>query len=167
MSSGGTGAGTASGARTNLGLGSAAVLNATPTNTSNTAVQRDGSGNFSAGTITANLNGNASTSNNATNFNGQGPSFYAKADANYDWVSVFAGSTTSVNLVSNFGDGTFFVGTLNGGNAGSIVFQTGPSFWTMPTYVFSSGVHLQEVAMANIIQVSFGTITNIYKLRKL
>ncbi len=46
---------------------------ATSSNTPNTIVLRDGSGNFSAGTITANLTGNATTSNTTTtavNFTG-------------------------------------------------------------------------------------------------
>lgn len=167
VASGGTGGSSQSAAQSNLGLGSAATLAASVGNAGNTAVQRDGSGNFSAGTITATLNGNASTSNNATNFNGVGPSSYAKADANYDWVLVFTGSVTSVNLQASFGDGTFFVGTLNGGNQGSICFQTAPSPFPVPTYTFSSGVHTSAVAMANTIQVSFGSITTIYKLRKL
>lgn len=38
----------------------------TNANTASTIVQRDGSGNFSAGTITANLNGNATTATKAT-----------------------------------------------------------------------------------------------------
>lgn len=49
------------------------TTNATPNNTANTIVKRDTSGNFSAGTITANLTGNASTATtatNATNFTG-------------------------------------------------------------------------------------------------
>jgi hypothetical protein len=41
--------------------------NATNANTASTIVFRDGSGNFSAGTITAALNGNASTATSATN----------------------------------------------------------------------------------------------------
>jgi len=40
---------------------------ATSANTPNTIVLRDGAGNFSAGTITANLNGNATTATTATN----------------------------------------------------------------------------------------------------
>lgn len=40
--------------------------NATSVNTASTIVARDGSGNFSAGTITATLNGNASTATTAT-----------------------------------------------------------------------------------------------------
>ncbi len=58
-----------------------AVSNATSTNTPNTLVERDGSGNFAAGTITANLTGNvtgnlsgnattATTAGSATNFTG-------------------------------------------------------------------------------------------------
>src|SRR4030095_8101054 len=43
---------------------------ATSANTANTIVLRDGSGNFSAGTITANLSGNATTATTATNFSG-------------------------------------------------------------------------------------------------
>lgn len=43
---------------------------ATSSNNPNTIPLRDGSGNFSAGTITASLNGNASTSTTSTNFTG-------------------------------------------------------------------------------------------------
>lgn len=43
--------------------------NATPANSGNTIVSRDTSGNFSAGTITANLTGTASTATSATNIN--------------------------------------------------------------------------------------------------
>lgn len=42
------------------------AVDATSANTANTVVARDGSGNFSAGTITAALNGNASTATSAT-----------------------------------------------------------------------------------------------------
>jgi len=41
------------------------AVDATVTNTANKIVARDGSGNFSAGTITANLNGNATTATSA------------------------------------------------------------------------------------------------------
>lgn len=43
---------------------------ATSANSPNTIVLRDGSGNFSAGTITASLNGNATTSTTSVNFSG-------------------------------------------------------------------------------------------------
>jgi hypothetical protein len=61
IANGGTAATTAAAARTNLGLGSAATLAAASTNTLSAVVQRDASGNFSAGTITATLAGTAST----------------------------------------------------------------------------------------------------------
>ena len=51
-------------------------------NTPSTLVLRDGLGNFSAGTITANLNGHAATATTATNatqLNGQPASFYTNA----------------------------------------------------------------------------------------
>jgi hypothetical protein len=48
--------------------------NATSANTASTIVARDGSGNFTAGTITAALSGNASTASNATTAGGFTPS---------------------------------------------------------------------------------------------
>ena len=65
IADGGTGASDAAGARTNLGLSNSATIAATSANTGNTLVQRDPSGNFSAGTITANLSGNASSASTA------------------------------------------------------------------------------------------------------
>lgn len=49
---------------------------ATASATNSTLVLRDGSGNFSAGTITANLTGTASTATNATQLNSQAASYY-------------------------------------------------------------------------------------------
>src|SRR5207253_10332546 len=43
---------------------------ATSANTASAIVARDGSGNFSAGTITANLNGNATTATSSGSFSG-------------------------------------------------------------------------------------------------
>ena len=43
---------------------------ATPNDTPNTIIKRDGSGNFSASTITANLDGNATTATSAGSFTG-------------------------------------------------------------------------------------------------
>lgn len=53
-----------------VALGTAAANNATALNTANRIVMRDASGNFSAGTITANLAGNATTAASAVNFSG-------------------------------------------------------------------------------------------------
>lgn len=55
IAGGGTGATTAAQARSNLGLGTASLLNA------DVVVQKDGNGDFSAGTITASLAGNATS----------------------------------------------------------------------------------------------------------
>lgn len=64
LTSGGTGATTATAARSNLGLGTAATLAAASASTASAVVQRDASGNFSAGTITASLTGTASKATN-------------------------------------------------------------------------------------------------------
>ena len=63
VANGGTGATTFTSGNVLVGAGTNAITTIAKTNanTANTLVQRDGSGNFSAGTITANLNGNAST----------------------------------------------------------------------------------------------------------
>jgi len=54
----------------NVATGANAANAATNANTVSTIVQRDASGNFSAGTITASLSGNATTATTATNING-------------------------------------------------------------------------------------------------
>jgi hypothetical protein len=166
VSSGGTGANNAASARTNLGMGTAAGFNATPSNAATTVVSRDGSGNFAANTIFANLNGNASVSNNATLFNGQPASFYAKTDTNFDWVQVFGGSSTSIDLLNNYGLGTYWVQRANGGTQayGVIVFGN--------TLVDNNTVNLNFVTVgavvtANTVTTNAGSFTAVYKLRKL
>ena len=54
----------------NVAAGANLANAATNTNTASTIVKRDGSGNFTAGTITANLTGNASTATSAGSFTG-------------------------------------------------------------------------------------------------
>ena len=168
IASGGTGSNTASGARTNLGLGSAAVLNASTGNSGNTAVQRDGSGNFAAGTITATLNGNASTSNNASNFGGLPPSSYAKADANWDWVTVFSGSTTDINIFSNYGAGIYWVNRLYNGNNFAYGIQTfGTAFLGSNDTLTLEFLSNNTMYTANRVVTGLGAVTSIQKLRKL
>jgi hypothetical protein len=147
---GGTGATTAAGARTNLGLGSMALQNdnnvnitggtisgltslsvsgtisagvfsgsgsglsnipnsattATNLNSPNTIVLRDGSGNFSAGTITASLNGNANTVTNGVYTTG--------SYADPAWITSLAGSkiTSGINA-ANISTGTLDDGRLS------------------------------------------------------
>ena len=59
-----------SGSASSEGATFTVTSNATNANTPSTIVFRDGSGNFSAGTITANLSGNATTATTATTANG-------------------------------------------------------------------------------------------------
>ena len=88
--------------------------NATSSNTTNTIVARDGSGNFSAGTITATLNGNASTATNATTATTlqtartiNGVSFNGSSN-----ITISASTTYSLTL------GSYLTGTLfNGATA--------------------------------------------------
>jgi hypothetical protein len=103
--------------------------NATNANNASTIVFRDGSGNFSAGTITATLSGNASTatsatsatnSTNATNFN-----VAADNSTNATHYVIFTGGTTgnqrpnsdtglTYNPSSNTLSTTTFSGALSG-----------------------------------------------------
>jgi trimeric autotransporter adhesin len=62
LTAGGTGGTDAASARTSLGLGNTATLTAASAAGASTVVSRDGSGNFAAGTITANLTGNVTGS---------------------------------------------------------------------------------------------------------
>lgn len=57
-------------AAASVASGASAANAATATNTASTIVKRDGSGNFAAGTITANLTGLATDSTNSVNFTG-------------------------------------------------------------------------------------------------
>lgn len=169
VASGGTGGNTAAAARTGLGLGSASTQNATSSNTPNTVVQRDASGNFSAGTITADLNGTANVANNAARFGGQLPAFYAKADSNFDWVNVFSGSTGTLNLNSSYGAGVYWVvRNYNGSNTiyGVQVYGTGPTGVTNDPLDLAN-VQNNLMYTANTVFTSLGTFTAAAKLRKL
>lgn len=166
VSSGGTGASNAGSARANLGMGSAAAFDASSANAANTVVQRDGSGNFAAGTIFANLTGTATTANNATNLNGLPSSSYAKTNTSFDWVQVFGGSSTSIDLLNTYGTGTYWVQRSNGGTQtyGVIVYGNilSDNFTTNLNFV-SAG----SVVTANVVTTNAGSFVAVYKLRKL
>jgi hypothetical protein len=110
--------------------------NATNANTGSTIVFRDGSGNFSAGTITAALSGNASTatsstnSTNATNFN-----VAADNSTNATHYVIFTGGATgnqrpnsdttlTYNPSSNTLSTTTFSGALSGNATTATTLQT-------------------------------------------
>jgi hypothetical protein len=103
---------------------------ATSVNTPNTIVLRDGSGNFSAGTITANLNGNATTATTSTNFSGslsgdvtgtQGATVVSsvggQSAANVAAATVLANGATSANvantIVKRGATGNFSAGAVS------------------------------------------------------
>ena len=103
---------------------------ATNINTASTIVARDGSGNFSAGTITATLSGNATTATTATNFSGslsgdvtgtQGATVVSSVGgqtaANVAAATVLANAATSANTASTIvkrdASGNFSVGTIS------------------------------------------------------
>lgn len=105
---------------------------ATNNNTINTIVSRDGSGNFSAGTITASLNGNALTSTTATIANGV-QSFLTTGIIKLTTPSNAVQPTITVpdvnatiattNLSQTFGGTQTFSNTINGsinGNAATV-----------------------------------------------
>ena len=88
-------------------------VNATSANTNNTIVFRDGSGNFSAGTITANLTGNATSSNTSGYASVAGVSTNIEGPANRLFYNSNTDTTTSsANLTYN-GSTLTHSGTFN------------------------------------------------------
>jgi len=110
---------------------------ATNVNTANKIVARDASGNFSAGTITANLSGNATTAGTATNFSGsligdasgtQGAtvvdSVGGESSVNVASATVAANAATNDNtagtIVRRDGSGNFSASTITANLAGNV-----------------------------------------------
>jgi len=87
---------------------------ATSANTPSAIVRRDASGNFSAGTITANLNGNATS---ATSFSGSLAGEVAGTQA-ATVVSNAVATNTANRIVRRDGSGSFLAGTV--GLAGNL-----------------------------------------------
>jgi len=142
VGNGGTGATTLTGYVIGNGTGaftaSASIPNsattATSANTASAIVARDGSGNFSAGTITASLNGNASTATTAANVNngtlsmavsGTGLSGSATFTANQSGNSTFTVTSNATNantagaIVARDGSGNFSAGTITASLSGN------------------------------------------------
>lgn len=85
-------------------LGSLAYTN---TNTASTLVQRDGSGNFSAGTITASLTGTATTATNATNV------ATTQVSTNASYFPLMAASSTNSNQAADLATGLTYNPSTN------------------------------------------------------
>jgi hypothetical protein len=116
-----------------------AATTATSANTGSAIVARDGSGNFSAGTITASLNGNASTATTAANVNngalslavsGTGLSGSASFTANQSGNSTFTVTSNATNantggaIVARDGSGNFSAGTITASLSGNAATAT-------------------------------------------
>lgn len=178
VSGGGTGATTAEQARLNLGLGSAALLDAS------LVVQKDVNGNFTAGTITASLNGVAASamklsSSRSITLTGAVTSTAAMFDGSSNITIV----TTSVNASNISGQiplsnlGSVVAKTSEKGSAvlpagpssdrdsspneGYIRFNTGlklPEFWNGTAWIAQNGTDLAGMIGTGPAQVSTNTM---------
>lgn len=154
--------------------------NATNANTASTIVFRDGSGNFSAGTISAALNGNASTATtlettrtiNGVNFNGSAnitiESFVEDDDGTNatryitfvdDSTASFKRLNEDANLTYNPATNTLTTGTFSGSLAGNATSATtassASSAATLTTARTINGVSFN--GSANIVTNPFST----------
>lgn len=123
----------------NVASGANAANNATNLNTASTIVERDPSGNFSAGIITASLSGNATTSTSFT-----GP------------LGGDVTGTQSATAVSKI-DGNTVSGTTGTGN---VVFSASPTITgalSAGSAVFSSTVSASNLSGTNTGNVTIGT----------
>ena len=111
--------------------GSAAVtatVDATSANTANKVVARDGSGNFSAGTITATLSGAATSATTATNLAGGAANQLAVQSGSGSTSFVTAPTTSGQVLRWNGSSFDYVAGTISGaalgGNISTLTFGT-------------------------------------------
>ena len=100
-------------------------VDATSSNTASKVVARDSSGNFSAGTITAELNGNAATANEVNHPLTPGDYIYGSSfngSSNRTWSVDATSSNTAGKVVARDSSGNFSAGTITAtltGNASS------------------------------------------------
>jgi hypothetical protein len=145
----------------NAGTVSLSHLPQSSTNTPTTLVLRDGSGNFSAGTITATLAGNATsatTAADATNLGGQPASFYTNAtNLSSGTIPNARTSATSTNspttLVLRDGSGNFSAGTITASLAGNATSATTAADATnlsgQPASFYTNATNLSSGVLAN------------------
>jgi len=117
-----------------VGIGATAANAATPANAASTIVQRDGSGNFAAGTITAALNGNAATVTNGLTSTG--------AYADPAWLTALSGAKVVGNIAGSAANVTGVVAVANGGTGTSTGSITGTGALT-----FAAGGSNQSVTL--------------------
>lgn len=158
---GGTAATTAASARTNLGAGTASVLDASATSVSNSAVARDAFGNLDAGTITAGLSGVATLATNTLQLGGLPPPSYSLVDTNWSWQVNFplgVGYPGVIDFLSLAGPGLYKF-ELNGTSSNRVEF-----FYAVPD---GSTVNLAHQGIGQFFAVpQFFTVNNATKLGK-
>jgi len=124
----------------------------TSSNTINTLVARDASGNFSAGTITATLNGNAATATTTTNFSGSlagevtGPQTATV-------VSNAVSTNTANAIVRRTATGGFSAGAISMTDSivsGNLILTTEPSTSTAGNILKGSNRFIHDTGTNNI-----------------
>jgi hypothetical protein len=132
------------------------VISGVSTNTPNTLVQRDASGNFSAGTITANLSGNATTATTATT---------ATSATTATTATNQSGGTVNATTIS--ASGTV---TLSGGTANAVAYLNGSNVLTTGTGLTTNGSNLGlglsvSAFASNFRAVEAGRVGNVFAAR--
>lgn len=187
VTNGGTGATTLTGYVYGNGTGAMtasttipnSATTATSANTASAIVARDGSGNFSAGTITASLSGNASTATSATSAttatnlaggvagavpyqSGSGATAFSAAGTSGQYLQSNGTSAPSWVTPPTIGDGTLTMNVSGTGLSGSASFtanQTGNSTFTVTSNATSANTASTIVARDASGNFSAGTIT--------
>jgi hypothetical protein len=126
------------------------AVNATNLNTVSTVVARDGSGNFSAGTITASLSGNATTATTATTANATAAALTAgtyltsTGTFNGSTARTFAVDATNLNtaskVVARDASGNFSAGTITATLSGNASTATSATSATSATNATNVGI---------------------------
>lgn len=147
---------TVNGVSVSLGQGitlTPANLGGTPNNTPSTLVQRDSSGNFSAGTITASLNGTALNATSVTN------GVYTTGSYNNpSWITGLAGSKVT-NIPNSSLQNSFI--NLNGtpialGQSATFPFVVTNGSYSNPSWITSlAGSKVTEIPNSSLVNPSF------------
>jgi hypothetical protein len=136
-----TSAGSSGQVVTSAGAGAPTFTTATNANTASAIVQRDASGNFSAGTITAALSGNATTASSLSNALTLG-AFLTGTSYNGSSAVTAAVDATSANtaskVVARDASGNFSAGTITAALSGNATTATSATTATTATQVSNS-----------------------------
>jgi hypothetical protein len=126
--------------------------NATDVNTSSTIVARDASGNFSAGTITANLTGTATTATNLADAANITTGTINSARLSGTYSIDITGNATTANYATNAGIATYAT------NAGIATYATNAG---IATYATSSGIATYATAAGVSTNLKGGVAGNV------